>query len=74
MIINRMVLGVALAVMGLQAFALAQEEESVAAVSNPLVGAWLIVQTSVTDQNGTTVDDSPGPVYISSPSTTSPIC
>ena len=58
---SRLILIAALTVVGVHACTPAQRVESVVALSNPLVGAWLITETSVTDQTGTIVDENPEP-------------
>ena len=50
-----------LAVVSVHACTPAQPPESAEAVSNPLFGAWLITETSVTDPTGTTVNENPEP-------------
>jgi hypothetical protein len=64
MMCRRLLQVVALA-SGVQAGTAAQPAQGESAKANPLLGAWLITETSVTDQNGTTVNRTPEPgIYI----------
>ena len=58
--LTRLFLGLSLAIVSVQGSAQDQSADG-ANGSNPLVGAWLIVRTTVTDTSGSTVNEDPEP-------------
>ena len=60
---NLFVIGVT--IVGLNACRPVERVESQGSIQNPLVGAWLIIATSVTGPTGTTINENPQPgLYI----------